>query len=123
MIKTKKKWFSKCGDKKLSARCKILMVLHYRLTRLHDESGLAAKELYEASGVPYGSIGASMGKWCEWEFTKRYLDIYNGKPVFRYCITKRGIDFVEKRIPPEWLARYSQQIRDFKASQGKKEAN
>jgi len=59
---------------------------------------LSAKQLREHSGLSYGSVLASVGKWCRWKLIQRSTStLPNGRVVFVYSIAPRG---------EKWLARH-----------------
>jgi len=63
---------------------------------------LSAKYLSEWSGISYGSILASLGKWCAWHLIERSTYTRaKGRRIFVYSIAPKG-----KR----WLARHERHM-------------
>lgn len=65
---------------------------------MHSQGGvLSAKQLSELSGLSYGSIMASVGKWCRWHYIKRIpIERYKVRSGWLYELSPRGRTWVKR---------------------------
>lgn len=89
-----------------SSKSRTLLVLYHRMFSLKASSGLTCRQLSEQSGVSLGYLKHRLSKWVDWHYLLR-----NRKRPFRYGIAKRGVGFVERRIPPQRLEEYCEAIK------------
>jgi hypothetical protein len=91
-----------------ATRCKVWLVLYNRY--LDGKRGLTLRELSEKSGVGYKCLSVCLVKWVRWHYVG-----YQSRPGGRrYCILKRGREWIErwKDIMP--LERYLEELHGLK---------
>jgi len=104
-----------------SSKARVLLSLYEIMFTHGVNKGFNAGEIHLLSGVPINTINASLPKWHRWHYVARRAQVNgNGKPAFFYYLGARGKHFVEERIPPDKLKRYSEEIKAFRKERGVK---
>jgi hypothetical protein len=75
--------------------------------------GLTLKEIARESSVSYEYLKSRLGKWYQWKYITRHVTNGSTRPVYSYSIAVRGEAFVNTRIPPEVLYRYTADLREY----------
>jgi predicted ArsR family transcriptional regulator len=99
-------------------KSKLLIVLYDRLKNLKKRGGLRIRELAGASGVSYDYLRARLTLLYGWGYIHRRIIKKYNRPIYRYTITKKGIRFVEKRIPKDKLQEYIREIQETTGNRG-----
>jgi len=105
-----------------ASKAKTFIVLYDAMFTQGITIGFSVGQLYLLSGVPYGTLKSSLGRWHSWQYvSRRAREGDNGRPIFTYWLGARGKHFVENRIPPDKLKQYITEIKAFRAKQEESE--
>ena len=93
------------------AKSKALITLLGRKERGYG--GLTLRELARESSVSYEYLKSRLGKWYQWKYITRRVTNGDIRPVYTYSIALRGEAFVKNRIPPDVLAIYISELKEY----------
>lgn len=94
-----------------------LILLAHSMAAQLQGGWLSAKQLSELSGLSYGSVLASAGKWCRWRLIRRRTStLPNGRMVYVYSIAPRGLQCLARHRGhmAGQLAAYDRELRQYR---------
>lgn len=95
-----------------ATRAKCLLMLRYSATAQQQSGWLTARQLSLLTGLSYGSILASVGKWVRWRQVKRDRALLydGGLWVYMYSVAPKGRAWLERHRHHMPLERYDAEM-------------
>ena len=94
-----------------ATRAKCLLMLCYSGTSQQQQGWLTALQLSLLTGLSYGSILASVGKWVRWDQIKRGQGrLSTGRVVCMYCAAPKGRAWLKRHQHHMPIDRYDAEM-------------
>ena len=94
-----------------SVKSKCLMVLYSR--QQAGQGGLTLRQLASITGASLAYLENKSGRWWEWRYVNRSKTGHHWH--YSYTIAKRGVHFLQDRLPDDKFEQYQAEIQAWQA--------
>lgn len=99
------------------SKVKTFLILYRQRVQCGDLKGMTVRELNRATGVSLSYLQHRVKQWAKWKYLSRTaVDDSNGGVLFRYRISRKGIDYLEFNKSPKLIQGCVDELRERKAN-------